>query len=568
MDVRGRTAIAPNVSGSRSIRIPKPPPRIRRPESSRLEPPVSPLTPSPADDPEPPPSPAAAVTVAGGGVPRLEVLSVSKRYPGVVALADVSLRLMPGETLAVIGENGAGKSTLMKILAGIESADSGRLLLGGRDVSFTSPADAIASGISLIHQELNLHEELSVAENLYLGREPHRFGWVDRRALRRMAVDSLARVGLRIAPETPLGQLSTAARQLVEIAKAVATRASVVIMDEPTSSLSTHEAERLFALVGDLRAGGVSVIYISHRLNEIVRLADRVSVLRDGRNAGELDGGTIDHDRMVSAMVGRDISQLFRRQGRAPGEERLRVRGLVVAGSPAAASSGIDLAVAAGEVVGIAGLVGAGRSELLETIFGVRPARGGSVAVDGRPVAAGSVRSAIRAGLALVPEDRKRTGLLLASSVCENATLAMLPDAPAAPLVDGRWQQRVTSDMVTRLGVKSASPAAAVGTLSGGNQQKIAFGKWWLRQPRVLLLDEPTRGVDVGAKHEIYQLLDRLAGEGLAVLFVSSEMEEILALADRVIVMHEGRVSGELSRHAMTEEAMMRLAVGIERERS
>lgn len=499
--------------------------------------------------------------IADAPEPRLEVISISKRFPGVLALGDVSLRVMPGETLAVIGENGAGKSTLMKILAGIEVPDDGQIRLRGQPVAFGSPADALGSGISLIHQELSLHQHLSVAENLCLGREPNRFGWIDRTAMRRSATSYLHRVGLDVAPETPVGALSTAACQLVEIAKALSTDASVVIMDEPTSSLSTREADRLFELVEGMRADGVSVIYISHRLGEVIRLADRVVVLRDGRNAGELIGKEIDHDLMVSAMVGRDISQLFQRDPHPPGPICLRVTDLRV-GSRAAAPVG--LSVARGEVVGIAGLVGAGRSELLETIFGVRRATAGEVVVDGKSVRRGSVREAIRSGLALVPEDRKQTGLLLESTVQENATLPALVDAPAAPWVDRRWQQTATAEVIDRLGVKTASQTSVIGNLSGGNQQKIAFGKWWLRRPKVLMLDEPTRGVDVGAKQEIYRLLDRLAAEGLAILFVSSELEEVLALADRVIVMHEGRIRGELTRAEMTEEAIMRLAVGIE----
>lgn len=485
---------------------------------------------------------------------------MTKRFPGVLALADVSLRVAAGETVAVIGENGAGKSTLMKTLAGIEIPDAGEIRLNGSAVHFRQPADAIAAGISLIHQELNLHEHLSVAENIFLGREPNRFGWIDRASMHGEVRKFLQRVGLDVAPETPLAGLSTAGRQLVEIAKALSTDASVVIMDEPTSSLTTRETEQLFELVDSLRDSGVSVIYISHRLGEVARLAGRVEVMRDGRNAGTLTGTEIDHDRMVAAMVGRDIARLFDRRPHPPGDASLSVSGLKVESDGAPP---VDLAVRRGEIVGIAGLVGSGRSELLETIFGVRDRAGGTVTVGGQPVPPENPRAAILAGLGLVPEDRKQTGLLVESSVRENATLATLIDAPAAPWVDWKWVASATAALIARLKVKTASSATRMVNLSGGNQQKVAVGKWLMREPVALMLDEPTRGVDVGGKEEIYALLDRLAGQGLAILFVSSEMEEVLALADRVLVMHEGRIAGELGRDELSEEAIMRLAVGI-----
>ncbi len=495
--------------------------------------------------------------------PRLEIDKITKRFPGVLALSEVSMHVMPGETLAVIGENGAGKSTLMKILAGIESPDAGSLRLNGQSVAFKSPGAAMAAGISLIHQELNLHENLSVAENIFLGREPNRVGWVDRSKMVDDAAMYLQRVGLHVDPKSSLAALSTAARQLVEVAKALSTDASIVIMDEPTSSLSTREAERLFEVVESLHKHNVSVVYISHRLAEVVRLADRVEVLRDGRNAGMLTGQQIAHDPMVAAMVGRDVDHLYDRDVQTPGDVRLEVSGLQVQDL---SDEPINLSVRSGEVVGIAGLVGSGRSELLEAIFGIRLVTAGGVRVMDKPIPPGDVNKAIKAGLALVPEDRKRTGLLIESSVRENATIAAMTDAQAAPWVDQKWQQSSTADLIDRLTVKTASQLTTIANLSGGNQQKIALGKWLLCEPSVLMLDEPTRGVDVGAKQEIYSLLDRLAAEGLAILFVSSEMEEVLALADRVIVMHEGRVTGELSRAEISEEAIMRLAVGMRDE--
>jgi ribose transport system ATP-binding protein len=374
------------------------------------------------------------------------------------------------------------------------------------------------------------------------------------------AKEYLQRVGLEVAPHANLATLSTAARQLVEVAKALSTGASIVIMDEPTSSLSTTEADRLFEVVQTLRDDGVSVVYISHRLGEVVRLADRVEVMRDGKNAGSLVGSQINHNAMVSAMVGREVDRLYDRSPHPPGDVRLTVQDFRVESDSEAA---VSLQVRAGEVVGIAGLVGSGRSELLEAIFGVRRPASGTVRVNETNVRLGSVHESIHAGLALVPEDRKRTGLLIESSVRENATLAAMQDAKGSPWLRRSWQTSATSDVINKLSVKTASQETTIANLSGGNQQKIALGKWLMCEPQVLMLDEPTRGVDVGAKEEIYALLDRLSGEGLAVLFVSSEIEELLAIADRVLVMHEGCISGELTHDELDEEAIMRLAVGL-----
>ncbi|QEG42563.1 Ribose import ATP-binding protein RbsA [Roseimaritima ulvae] len=489
----------------------------------------------------------------------MRVAAVSKRFPGVQALRAVSLDVLPGEVLAVIGENGAGKSTLMKIMAGIQPPDEGQLLLDGQSVQFSTPANAIHSGVALIHQELNLAENLSVAENVFLGREPRRLGMLRRGEMRDRAAEHLQQVGLDIDPTMPLADLPLAGQQLVEIAKALSADARLVIMDEPTSSLSARETDRLFTVVENLRSRGVSIVYISHRLAEVERLADRVEVLRDGANVGTLVGEQITHDAMVTRMVGRDLSQFFPHTPHTPGEVRLDVRQLCVATAP---RHRVDLQVRAGEVVAIAGLVGAGRTELIETIFGIRKPLSGTATVDGQPLVAGSVRENIRRGIALVTEDRKSTGLLLDSSVRDNMTLAALVDAPAAPWTSPAWQQQQTARLVDQLGVRTASQQTTIATLSGGNQQKVALGKWLLRQPAVLMLDEPTRGVDIGAKHEIYELIEQLSADGVAVLFVSSEMEEVLGMADRVLVMHDGRIAGELAREAMSEEALMKLAVG------
>ncbi len=512
------------------------------------------------------PNSTATTSTKGSATPRLAVTGVSKRFPGVLALDDVSLHVMPAETLAVIGENGAGKSTLMKILAGILAPDSGQILFDGKPVYFASTAAAIASGVSLIHQELNLHENLSVAENIFLGREPNRFGFVDRKKMLALAETALLRVGLSISPRTSVAELSTASRQLVEVAKAISTDASVVIMDEPTSSLSTREALRLFEVVDSLRDANVSVIYISHRMAEVTRLADRVEVLRDGRNAGALykqaanEKDQINHDAMVSRMVGRDIDKRFHRTTIDQGEVVLEVSELRTQFPDAAP---VSFSLRAGEILGVGGLMGSGRSELLESIFGVMPPPYGRIKVCGKSIATGNARAAIMAGLALVPEDRKRTGLLIESSVRENATIVGISDCEASPWINQRWQQKVTAELIDQLQVKTASQETVIANLSGGNQQKIALGKWLIEHPKVLMLDEPTRGVDVGAKEEIYRLLESLAKQGMGILFVSSEMEELLALADRVMVMHEGKITGSLTRSEMSEEAIMRLAVGI-----
>jgi len=492
--------------------------------------------------------------------PLVEVRGISKAFPGVRALDDVSLTVGRGEVLAVIGENGAGKSTLLKILAGVQPPDAGEILVAGRSVRFRGVEDALRAGIALIHQELNLADNLDLAGNIFLGREPRRLGLLDLRAMRREAAGWLAMVGLDLDPATPLARLSIGRRQLVEIAKAVSTRARLLIMDEPTSSLSARETETLFGVVRDLRSRGVSVIWISHRLAEIKELADRVTVLRDGRNAGEIpDRGGIEHDRMIRMMVGRDIDRLARRPSHPPGGVVLEARGLRTAAHPGQA---VSLAVRAGEIVGIAGLVGAGRSELLATLFGVTPAVAGAVLVGGRAVTPATPRAAIRAGLALVPEDRKQQGLILEMAVRENVSLAALATAGRGGFIDVPGERRLAAELIAALAIKTPGDRQAVRYLSGGNQQKVVLAKWLAIRPRVLLLDEPTRGIDVGAKAEIYDLVHRLAGDGLAVLFVSSEMEEILSLADRALVMHEGRLVGELDRGQLAEENLMRLAAG------
>jgi ribose transport system ATP-binding protein len=491
--------------------------------------------------------------------PLLQVRSVSKRYPGVLALENVSLTLARGEVLAVVGENGAGKSTLMKILAGVQTPDSGETLLDGSAVKINSVRTAQQLGIALIHQELNLADNLSVAANIFLGREP-RCGWfIRRRQTETASTGVLQQVGLDVSPRAIASTLSLGKQQLVEIAKALSAQARVLIMDEPTSSLSQHESEALFRVIKDLRRRGVSIIYISHRLGEVKELADRVAVLRDGKNAGELSREEITHDNMVRLMVGRNFV-IPRHDGKErTGKIALEVRSLRTVANPV---HELSFSVRAGEIVGVAGLVGAGRTEMLRVLFGIERALGGEVVIDGVIQQIASPRGAISAGLALVPEDRKEQGVILEMAVRENLSLASLRRDARAGFLDRVGERRIAEEMMAKLSVKTPSERQLVQYLSGGNQQKIVLGKWLALEPRVLLLDEPTRGIDVGAKQEIYKLMEQLAADGVAILFVSSEMEEVLRMSDRALVMHQGCITGELQRSELSEEAVMKLATG------
>ena len=491
--------------------------------------------------------------------PLLEVRHLVKSFPGVRALKGVSLSLARGEVLAVIGENGAGKSTLMKILAGVQRPDSGEILLDGRAVAIRSVQDALAHGIALIHQELNLADNLSVAANIFLGREKLRAGLIDTARQRREARQFLDAVGLPVDPDTLVRTLTIGHQQLVEIAKALSTHARVLIMDEPTSSLSAREAESLFRVIRDLRAGGVSVIYISHRLGEVKALADRVEVLRDGENAGRLGRDEIQHGAMVKLMVGRDLSQFYPHEPHAPGDVVLEVKDLR---TPAHPRHALSFSIRAGEIVGVAGLVGAGRTEMLATLFGVTPALGGTMHMSGREIAPQSPREAIAAGLALVPEDRKTHGVILEMNVRDNVSLASLRRDARHGFLHRQRAAEISAEMIQSMSIKTPSDRQIVQFLSGGNQQKVVLGKWLALRPRLLLLDEPTRGIDVGAKQEIYRLMEDLARQGIAILFVSSEMEEILGMSDRALVLHEGRIAGELTRGELSEEAVMQLATG------
>lgn len=491
--------------------------------------------------------------------PRLEVRDIIKSFPGVKALKGVSLRVMPGEVLSVVGENGAGKSTLMKILAGVQSQDSGQILVDGVERKFSSVSDAMSHGIAIIHQELNLADNLEIGANIFLGREPRRLGIINNQKINAEAKALLERIGLNVSPRMLVRELTVGQQQMVEIAKALSINARVLIMDEPTSSLSAGESARLFQVIRDLRSAGVSIVYISHRLAEVQDLSDRVTVLRDGENAGELQRQDVSHDSLVRLMVGRDISRFFVRNPHPKGDVAIEVKDVVTATWP---RHRLNLKIRAGEIVGIAGLVGAGRTELLRTLFGVDAPVSGSIEVAGHVVPLKSPQDAIAAGVALVPEDRKQQGVVLEMTIRENMGLASLHQHSRFGFLNFAVEKMQSAEMGKRLRVKAPNDLHRVGNLSGGNQQKVVLGKWLALKPRVLLLDEPTRGIDVGAKQEIYQLMDELAGQGIAVLFVSSEMEEIIGMSDRVIVMHEGRITGELNREELSEESVMHLATG------
>ena len=491
--------------------------------------------------------------------PLLEARNLVKTFPGVRALKGVSLTLHAGEVLAVIGENGGGKSTLMKILAGVQPADSGEMFLDGQPAEVASVPDALAKGIALIHQELNLADNLDIAANLFLGREKHRFGVIDKPAQYRAARRLLEAVGLEADPAALVSTLSIGQQQQVEIAKALSLNARILIMDEPTSSLTTRESEKLFKVIRDLRSQGVGIVYISHRLAEVMDLADRVTVLRDGANAGNLEKSEVSHEAMVRLMVGRDVSRFYPHQSGELGEPVLEAEDLRTLAYP---QHGLNFTIRAGEIVGLSGLVGAGRTETMQTLFGITPATGGRLKIAGSSQVPQTPQEAINAGIALVPEDRKKQGVVLEMSVSENVSLASLRRDQKAGLINRRAERDLCREMIGKLRIKTPGGKQLAQFLSGGNQQKVVLGKWLAMRPRVLLLDEPTRGIDIGAKQEIYQLMEQLAADGVAILFVSSEMEELLGMADRVLVMHEGRMAGELTGSGLNEESVMRLATG------
>ncbi len=485
---------------------------------------------------------------------------ISKRFPGVIALDKVSLEVFPGEVLALAGENGAGKSTLMKILGGVYQPDGGELFIDGRETKINSVSDAAAGGIGFVHQELNVLDNLTVAQNIYLGREPKWAGFlIDRQKINADAEIYLNRLGLDIPGRTPLGELSIARQQMVEIAKALSLNARIVIMDEPTSSLTLTETDVLLGVIKDLRKQGVSIIYISHRLGEIKEIADRVVVLRDGKNAGILLRGEINHESIVKMMVGRDIDRFYVEPKQNTVQNYSEIRDLRTRRYP---QKSVSFNIRKGEILGFAGLVGAGRSDIAQAIFGVDAPLGGTVSLDDKTIKITSARDAINHGIYLIPEDRRHSGLILDVPIRENITLPALSRYSSAGLVNNKAECKISNEMCEKLNVKTPSIETKAGNLSGGNQQKVVLAKWLSLNPKLLIFDEPTRGIDVGAKAEIYELMRNLAESGVAIMMISSDMEEILGESDRIAVMHEGAIIGILDRAEASEEAIMKLAVG------
>jgi ABC-type sugar transport system ATPase subunit len=478
----------------------------------------------------------------------------------VLALDGVSLQVRPGTVHAVMGENGAGKSTLMKIIAGVHPPDRGTVRLRGRPIRLDSPREALTHGIAMIHQELNLMPFMTVAENIWIGREPtSALGFVDHRELHRRTADLLRRLAIPTDPDAPVGELSVAERQMVEIARAVSHDADVLIMDEPTSALTQREVRHLFEMIRALKARGKAIVYITHRLGEIFEIADEISVLRDGRLVGSLAASSATADGLIRLMVGRELTQLYPRTETVPGEIVLSVRGLALSGR----FRDVSFDLRAGEILGVAGLIGAGRSNLAETLFGFTPATSGTIAIDGRPLAVRHPSDAVRQGMAFVTEDRKETGCFLLLDVLANMAMAALSrDFVRAGFVDHDEARRACGRMGVALRVRTPDLEEPVVNLSGGNQQKVLIGRWLLTRPRILILDEPTRGIDVGAKAEIHRLIAELAAGGAAVLMISSELPEVLGMSDRIMVMHEGRVTGVLDRAEADPVRIMSLASG------
>lgn len=491
----------------------------------------------------------------------VEFSGISKHFAGVTALDNVSLHIQRGECHGLMGENGAGKSTLGKILAGIHRPDDGKVIIDGTPREFHSPADALRAGVGMVHQELAFCPDLSVAENLCMGQYPRRLGFlVDRAEMSRRARVLLARIGVDLDIDQPMRALSTAQEQLVQIASAIGTNANILVFDEPTSSLSEVDAQHLFKLIEDLKRHGVTMIYVSHRMPELFRLCDRISVLRDGRYVGTLDRKEADQDKIVRMMIGRSVQEYFPQHLSAtPGKVLLQVNNL----SSQGLFKDISFDVRAGEIVGFAGLVGAGRSEIAKAIFGLDSNATGSISMDGQRVRLGDIRDAMQKNIGFLPEDRKRQGLVLNMSCRANLSMAMLDRLGRMGLLSQGQEKRIATDYFNKLRVRAPSIESLVAGLSGGNQQKVAIAKWLARQAKLLIVDEPTRGVDIGAKAAIHELIDELARQGVAIMLISSELPEVLNLSTRILVMRQGRLVGEVPRQQASQESVLRLMAGV-----
>ncbi|WP_030737758.1 sugar ABC transporter ATP-binding protein [Streptomyces griseus] len=509
-----------------------------------------------------PPPPETAGPGTAVADPVLEARSVSKRFPGVVALDDVSFALRAGEVHALVGENGAGKSTLIKVLTGVYRSDEGEVRVSGEPVRFSRPFEAQQAGISTIYQEVNLVPLMSVARNIFLGREPkNRLGLIDFSRMNRETTELLDGFGVRVDPKRPLHTLGIGTQQMVALARAVSVQARVVIMDEPTSSLEPREVETLFRVIENLRGQGIAVLYVSHRMDELYRVCDRVTVLRDGRHIHTGELAPLERMRLVSMMLGRDMAEV-----RRDGLTGFATEGHDAARTPVLTATGLDrrhqlhdisLELYAGEVLGLGGLLGSGRSETAKALTGALPLDGGEITVDGKRVGRPTPAAAIRAGISMLPEDRKAEGIVPGLSVRENIVLAAMPRLSRAGIVSRARQDRIVEIFMKRLRIKASGPEQKVGELSGGNQQKVLLARWLCLEPKVLLLDEPTRGIDVGAKAEVQSLIDELAREGLAVLLISSDIEELIEGADRIVVLRGGAVAGELSGDEVDESRLL-----------
>ena len=484
----------------------------------------------------------------------LELRDVAKAFGSVVALSSATLTVHPNSIHALVGENGAGKSTLVKIVAGLYQRDAGEFLFRGESVDFTTTASAKAAGIAVIYQEPTLFPDLSVVENIFMGRQPtDRLGRVDRKAMRAEAREIFERLAVHIDPERLAEGLSIADQQIIEIAKAISLDARLLIMDEPTAALSGVEVERLFAVARSLRDEGRGIVFISHRFDEVFSLCDTITVMRDGRYISTDATSVVTEDEIVRRMVGREVTDLFPKQETVVGDELLRVEGLTSAGL----FSDVSFSVRSGEIVALAGLVGAGRSEIARAVFGVDGYQSGTVTMAGRRIPKRNPAAAMAAGLALVPEDRRRQGLVLETSVSRNATLAIRSRLARWGFIRNASENRAAREWSQRLQVKTAALDTEAGTLSGGNQQKVVLGKWLATDPKVLIIDEPTRGIDVGTKAEVHRLTSELASRGMGILMISSELPEVLGMADRVLVVREGRITAEIPRREATAENVM-----------
>lgn len=482
---------------------------------------------------------------------------IGKTFPGVKALDGVHLELRAGEVHALMGENGAGKSTLMKVLGGVHQATAGKMTLNGQTYTPASPLQAQAAGIGFVHQELKLAEHMTVAENIYLGRLPTKgLGVIDKPRLTRQAQNALSNLGVELCPNSVVGDLNVAMRQMVELAKALSLNSQVLIMDEPTASLSARETEHLFTIIESLKEAGKTVVYISHRMEEVFRLSDRITILRDGKSVGTWSAQELDEDTLVRHMVGREVGDQFPPRDVQVGPEILRVEGLSQKGK----FEHISFTLRAGEIVGMGGLVGAGRTEIARAIAGIDPYESGSLRLFDRELQFRTIRDGIQAGIGYITEDRKGEGLALGLSIENNVTLASLKEISAGLMVKRSFSHQMTTRWIEKLRVRTPSKGQLAKNLSGGNQQKVVIAKWLARKCKVLIFDEPTRGVDVGARAEIYRIIEELAAEGVGILVISSDLPELIGLSDRILMVHQGRIAGEFSRQEATPESVIACA--------